>query len=169
MDYNKLAKKIASSYKVQDGVTSDDLVQSALLGILEAELRWKPEDDVSFTTVAYRYAKNELNNLIYKQTTRQNLPTRISRNKEEPQGFLADEKVSDDDNYSRKLEDEIMLIAEDVLTRKEYEMFTLLYNLGDRQAVSLYRKYYNVTRRQAYSVKQKVREKMKEHLSDCID
>ena len=160
MNYEKLASKIASSYEVQDGITREDLVQSALLGVLEAEARWEEDLGVSFTTMAYRYAKNELNNLIYRQTTRENLPVRLTRNREMPQGLLEEDIISDDENYFNKLRDEIFQVAEDRLDNSEYEMFCDLYHNGDWIAVNNYKQRHEVSRKVAYNVKLRVREKM---------
>ena len=160
MELQKLANRILSSYKAPQDISYEDLIQSALVGILEAQLRWDENSGCSFTTMAYRYAYNELNNLIYKQTTRSNLPCRVSRNKEVPIGLDFEHPATEDTSYQNALVNEVFKHAEDILTREEYYMFKELYHHGDKQATSSYQEKYSCSYKKANRVKHSVREKM---------
>jgi DNA-directed RNA polymerase specialized sigma subunit len=158
-----MARKIVSTVRSTD-VERDDLQQAALLGILEAKERWTEDAGCSFTTMAWRYAYNEINKLIYRQTTRNGQPLRVNRDKEIPKGLLFSEGESQDYTSSDRLVAEVFVLAEDVLSRDELYMFKRLYKHGDRDAVADYMEKYEVSQRTANRKKHKVREIMQEVL-----
>lgn len=162
----RIANKVASRYNNIRGVEAEDIRQAALLGVIEARARWTEDSGCMFSTMAYRYAMNEVNDLVYSKTTRKSRYLRIRRGKEIPQGLMFDEGESEDTSYSSKMVDEMLLIAQDKLSEDEYEMFKDLYSYGDRVAVANYMERTGVTQRKANRVKHHVREVMQRVYKD---
>jgi DNA-directed RNA polymerase specialized sigma subunit len=162
----RIANKVASRYKNIQGVEAEDIRQAALLGVLEADARWTEDSGCMFSTMAYRYAMNEVNDLVYSKTTRKSRYLRIKRGKEIPQGLMFDEGESEDTSYSSKMVDEMLLIAQDRLTTEEYDMFRDLYEFGDRAAVANHMERTGVTQRKANRTKHHIREVMQRAYKD---
>lgn len=165
-DIITLAKEIAKRYGGQKEVEHQDIVQAAILGILEADAKWTEDSGVSFTTMAHRYAFNEINDLLYRETTRNNKFCRVSKSKEIPHGLLLDEGETEDGSFFDKLREDVFLVAEDLLSKEEYRMFTDLYHYGDRIAVRNYIDRTGENQRKANRVKHKVRKIMSEVFND---
>jgi hypothetical protein len=137
-----------------------------LLGVLEAEARWTEDSGCMFSTMAYRYAMNEVNDLVYSKTKRNNRFLRIKRGKEIPQGLMLDEGEVEDTSYSSKMVEELMLIAQDKLSVAEYDMFRDLYDYGDRVAVARHIERTGESQRTANRMKHRIRQVMQEVYKD---
>ena len=162
----RIANKVASRYKNAQGVEREDIQQASLLGVLEAQARWTEDSGCQFSTMAYRYAMNEVNDLIYSKTKRNNRFLRVKKGKEIPQGLMFDEGESEDTSYSSKMVDEMLLIAQDRLTIEEYEMFRALYDFGYRVAVANHMERTGDTQRRANRTKHYIRTIMQEAYKD---
>lgn len=162
----EIAKKVAGRYKNNKEYEYDDYIQCAMVGILEARKKWEEGHGNNFEAMAYRYALNEINDLLFKETTRNNRFCRVTKSKEVPKGLLFNEGETEDNCYFELYRDEVFLLAEDNLTKNEYIMFVYIYLDGDTKAVKKYMDSKGCSRRTAYRVRDKVREKMSEVLGD---
>ena len=165
-DMMQMARNVANRYKSNKEFEYEDYVQCALLGILEAKNKWGEGNTFRFEAIAYRYALNEVNDLLFRETTRNNRYCRVNKSKEVPKGLMFNEGETEDNCYFSLYKDEVFLLAEDNLTKSEYRMFVLMYLNGDKEAVEHYVETEGCSHRTARRVKQVVREKMSEVLLD---
>ncbi len=151
-DYSDLVKKIALKYS-KYGVAFEDLFQEGIIGLIEAQKRFLPDKEASFSTYAAFWIKNKILALLDKEL-KNSKHLSLDNDSSFFEPYVNDNLQEDKSSQPLSLKEPIPS-DEELVLRKSFE---------EKKSLSQIAEELNISREKARQLKQKAMRRFKKQV-----